>query len=93
MLVTDSLHVCFIPGAAHGLSGILQMLLHFPDFLQADPSVEQEVHDAVDYMLAIMQPNGNVAPAMDEVAGVRGARQRPDSQELVHWCHGAPGEQ
>lgn len=79
-------------GAAHGLSGILQMLLHFPSFLKADPTAENEVRAAVDFMLSLMQPNGNIAPAMDEVPGMRGARQRPESEELVHWCHGAPGE-
>ena len=35
--------------------------------------------------------SGNFPCAMDEVPGMPGARLRPDSEELVHWCHGAPG--
>lgn len=73
-------------GAAHGLSSILQMLLSFPSFLKSHPDAESLVHSAVDFMLTLEQDNFNYPPAMDEV-GVR----RPDSEELVHWCHGAPG--
>lgn len=89
------LNVCYnkmtqtdtVAGAAHGLSAILQMLLCFPDFVKSAPGVEQEVKASVDFMLSLMQPNGNIAPAMDEVH----SRDRPESEELVHWCHGAPG--
>lgn len=73
-------------GAAHGLSSILQMMLSCPDFLKSDPSAEQDVHLAVDFMLSLMQSNGNIAPGMDEVK-----HRRPEGEELVHWCHGAPG--
>ena len=76
----------FLTGAAHGLSSILQMLLSFPSFLKSHPDAESLVHSAVDFMLTLEQDNFNYPPAMDEV-GVR----RPDSEELVHWCHGAPG--
>lgn len=64
------------------------MLLKCSAFLKSDGSAEKDVHDSVDFILGLMQPNGNIAPAMDEV-GAR--RQRPESEELVHWCHGAPG--
>lgn len=30
-------------GAAHGLSGILQMLLSFPSFLEKNPGAEKDV--------------------------------------------------
>lgn len=76
----------FFTGAAHGLSSILQMLLSCPDFLKSDPSAEQDVHLAVEFMLSLMQSNGNIAPAVDEVK-----HRRPEEEELVHWCHGAPG--
>ena len=76
-----------LAGAAHGLSSILQMLLCFPDILRADPAMESDVRGAVDFMLGLQQVNGNVAPAMDEVG-----HQRRKGEELVHWCHGAPGE-
>jgi len=79
----------FIVGAAHGLSSILQMLLSCGEFMKSDPDAARDVRASVDFMLSLMQPNGNIAPAMDEV-GPR-ARQRPASEELVHWCHGAPG--
>ncbi|XP_067676711.1 lanC-like protein 3 [Haliotis asinina] len=74
-------------GAAHGLSSILQMLLSFPQFIHSNADAEQDVRQAVDFMLSLEQPNFNYAPAMDEVQ----RRCRPDSEELVHWCHGAPG--
>ncbi|XP_033741341.1 lanC-like protein 3 [Pecten maximus] len=75
-------------GAAHGLSGILQMLLSFPEFYTCEdsqPAVE-DVHRAVDFMLSLEQANHNYAPAMDEVG-----MSRPEGEDLVHWCHGAPG--
>ena len=65
------------------------MLLHFPEFLRSDPAIESEVHTTVDFILSLMQGNGNIAPAMDEVLG---QQVRPADEELVHWCHGAPGE-
>ncbi|XP_041350633.1 lanC-like protein 3 [Gigantopelta aegis] len=74
-------------GAAHGLSSILQTLLCFPDFLKVDPMAEQDIRHSVDFLLSLEQPNHNYAPAMDDV----GTCTRPESQELVHWCHGAPG--
>ncbi len=81
-------YFCRILGAAHGLSGILQMLLSVPDFLSTDSDVEAVVRAAVDFMLTLQQPNGNIAPALDEVFG---GYKRPASEELVHWCHGGPG--
>lgn len=73
-------------GAAHGLSGIFQMLLSFPEFLKSTPGVEEKVRSAVDYFFTLEDAEGNYPPAMDEVG-----QPRPDGQELVHWCHGAPG--
>jgi Lanthionine synthetase C-like protein. len=74
-------------GAAHGLSGILQMLLSFPAYLQSDPVAEQDVKSSVDYLLSLQSPSGNFPCAMDEL----GSRARPEADELVHWCHGAAG--
>ncbi|XP_074656099.1 lanC-like protein 3 [Tubulanus polymorphus] len=73
-------------GAAHGLSSILQMILNCPEFLTANPQALNDVHQTVDFMISLMQPNGNIAPAMDELR-----KPRPESEELIHWCHGAPG--
>lgn len=75
-------------GAAHGLSSILLFLLCVPEFFKAHPSAEEDVRAAVDFMLSIEQLNCNYAPAMDEV---NMGQKRPASEELVHWCHGAPG--
>ncbi|XP_021933931.1 lanC-like protein 3 isoform X2 [Zootermopsis nevadensis] len=74
-------------GAAHGLSGILQMLLSFPACLQSDPAAEQDVKASVDYLLSLQTQSGNFPSAMDEL----GRRARSEADELVHWCHGAPG--
>ena len=62
------------------------MLMSFPSLLQSDSAAEQIVRKAVDFMLSLEQDNFNYAPAMDEVQ-----RRRPEKEELVHWCHGAPG--
>ncbi len=75
-------------GAAHGLSGILQMLLSVPGFVKSNSEIEMTVRASVDFMLGLQQPNGNIAPALDEV---QGGYRRPESEELVHWCHGGPG--
>lgn len=74
-------------GAAHGLSGILQMLMSVEGFLQSDPSVERDVRATVDYLLSVQSLEGNFPAATDEV---RLKSRRPED-ELVHWCHGAPG--
>ena len=65
------------------------MLLGEIDLLRADPAAEAEVRQSVDYMMSLMQPSGNIAPDLGEaLSGVR----RDDKSELVHWCHGGPGE-
>lgn len=74
-------------GAAHGLSGIFQMLLSFPEFLKSTPGAEDIVRSAVDHFLTLEDAEGNYPPAMDEVG-----QPRPDGEALVHWCHGAPGK-
>ncbi|KAH3730296.1 lanC-like protein 3 [Dreissena polymorpha] len=73
-------------GAAHGVSSILQMLISFPSFVKSSHETEALLRSAVDFMLSLEQENFNYPPAMDEVK-----RRRPDKEELVHWCHGAPG--
>lgn len=65
------------------------MLLSFPSYIQSDPQAEADIRQSVDFIISTIMPNGNVAPAMDEVSG---SYQRPASEELVHWCHGAPGK-
>src|SRR2546422_239141 len=93
-------------GAAHGLSGILQMLLSIsPRFTALHDS---DLRASVDYVLLLQTPSGktgnhmglmalnsnpvfnflgNFPATMDEVD----YKSRPEAEELVHWCHGAPG--
>ncbi|XP_005108704.1 lanC-like protein 3 isoform X2 [Aplysia californica] len=73
-------------GAAHGLCSILQMLLCCPSFLASDPQAARDIKRSVDWLLSLQQPNGNFVPATDELL-----QPRPEGEELVHWCHGAPG--
>ncbi|KAK0041809.1 lanC-like protein 3 [Biomphalaria pfeifferi] len=73
-------------GAAHGLSSILQMALQHKTFIERHPMEAAWVKDSVDWLLTIQQPNGNFAPAMDELSS-----PRSEKDELIHWCHGAPG--
>ncbi|KAG1666389.1 LanC-like protein 3 [Nymphon striatum] len=74
-------------GAGHGLSGILQILLAIPECLDNDKNAESDVKASVDFILSLQTPSGNFPPALDEL----GHHARPESDELVHWCHGAPG--
>ncbi|KAJ1528766.1 hypothetical protein ONE63_007153 [Megalurothrips usitatus] len=74
-------------GAAHGVSGILQMLMSVPGFLQSDPSAERDVRVTIDYLLGVQSLDGNFPAATDEL---RYKSRRPED-DLVHWCHGAPG--
>ena len=73
----------FIAGAGHGLSSILLALLNFPECYVGNPPVENDIKLSIDYILSCEQGNGNYPPVPDEY--------RDDWNDLVHWCHGAPG--
>lgn len=64
-------------GAAHGLAGILYVLMHF----ELSPDVVEDVKNTLKYMIENRFSSGNY-PSCEE-----------DKREdiLVHWCHGAPG--
>ncbi|XP_074627320.1 lanC-like protein 3 isoform X2 [Acropora palmata] len=70
-------------GAGHGLSSILQILLSFPEHFANRKDVEILIRQAVDYVISCEMPNGNYPPVPGEV--------RDQANDLVHWCHGAPG--
>uniref|UniRef100_A0A1I7W190 LanC-like protein 3 n=1 Tax=Loa loa TaxID=7209 RepID=A0A1I7W190_LOALO len=70
-------------GTAHGLMGILQMLLSFSDLL--DDAALRDIDSTLDWLLEIQEENGNFAPSVEEIGVKRG------SNELLHWCHGATG--
>nr|XP_014346762.1 PREDICTED: lanC-like protein 3 isoform X2 [Latimeria chalumnae] len=67
-------------GAAHGLSSILQMLLSYHEYLQ--PGDRELVCQSIDFLMN-QEQNCNWPPELGEMI------QREN--ELVHWCHGAPG--
>jgi Lanthionine synthetase C-like protein len=76
-------------GAAHGLCAILQALISVPSFVSSsDPSVEKDIRDSVDYLLSLQTPSGNFPCDLSEV----GAAARSEQDDLIHWCHGAPGK-
>jgi len=49
----------------------------------------QDIKKCIDILISLQTTNGNFPCAMDEL----GSRKRPEKDELVHWCHGAPGSQ
>ncbi|KAI5071569.1 hypothetical protein GOP47_0013820 [Adiantum capillus-veneris] len=63
-------------GAAHGLAGIMHVLMHFP--LSEDDA--NDVKGTLHYMIANRLPSGNYPAAEGDT-----------DDRLVHWCHGAPG--
>uniref|UniRef100_A0A915DI62 Uncharacterized protein n=1 Tax=Ditylenchus dipsaci TaxID=166011 RepID=A0A915DI62_9BILA len=68
-------------GAAHGLSGILQILFGFWDLL--DDSSKQDVVETLDWLLSTQSEDGNFPSSTSRIGS--------GNYELVHWCHGAAG--
>ncbi|KAJ9549243.1 hypothetical protein OSB04_021786 [Centaurea solstitialis] len=64
-------------GAAHGLSGIMYVLMHF----DLPPDVVEDIKNTLKYMIKNRFPSGNYPSSTEENT----------SDLLVHWCHGAPG--
>lgn len=75
-------------GAAHGISAILFILLCCENYLSRSPDAERDIKKCVDFILSLQTENGNFPCALDEIDSQR----RRDEDQLVHWCHGAPGE-
>ncbi|EDO42198.1 predicted protein [Nematostella vectensis] len=66
-------------GAAHGIVGILYMLLQ----AVSCPSVQSNlstIEECIDFFLSLQFPSGNFPSSLGN-----------SSDKLVHWCHGAPG--
>ncbi|MFS8024327.1 putative lanthionine synthetase C, six-hairpin glycosidase-like superfamily [Helianthus anomalus] len=63
-------------GVAHGLAGIMHVLMHF----DLKPDARADVKNTLKYMINNRFPSGNY-PRDEE----------KKSDELVYWCHGAPG--
>lgn len=79
----------FFVGAAHGLCTILQVLISFPQFIEREQQAMQDLKKCIDILISLQTASGNFPCAMDEL----GSNQRLERDELVHWCHGAPGNQ
>ncbi|XP_028292319.1 lanC-like protein 3 [Gouania willdenowi] len=67
-------------GAAHGLSSVLQMLLSYQDVLSE--AEKDLVWQSVDFLMN-QEQNCNWPPELGAII--------ERENELVHWCHGAPG--
>jgi len=65
-------------GAAHGLAGIVYILMQCADSLSSiDLTL---IRRTVDYLLTLRFPSGNCPSSLGS-----------QTDRLVHWCHGAPG--
>ncbi|XP_078489542.1 lanC-like protein 3 isoform X2 [Ciona intestinalis] len=75
-------------GAAHGFSGILQVLLGFSQLLNKDGNTLTMIQQSVDYLLSrCVDRDGNFNVATNLQSSLS-----PDGgKHLVHWCHGAAG--
>lgn len=63
-------------GAAHGLAGIMHVLMH----TELKPDEQDDVRNTLQYMIKNRFPSGNYPSS-----------EGNESDRLVHWCHGAPG--
>ncbi|XP_072179333.1 lanC-like protein 2 [Diadema setosum] len=66
-------------GAAHGMAGILALLLQV-NCPAVTKSLQSLIKPTVDYILALHFPSGNFPSSLGN-----------QTDRLVHWCHGAPG--
>ncbi|KAF2285997.1 hypothetical protein GH714_009579 [Hevea brasiliensis] len=63
-------------GAAHGLAGIMHVLMD----MELKPNEIEDVKGTLRYMIKNRFPSGNYPSS-----------EGSESDRLVHWCHGAPG--
>lgn len=70
-----------LSGAAHGLSSVLQMLLSYQDMLSG--AEKDLVWQSVDFLMN-QEQNCNWPAELGAII--------ERENELVHWCHGAPGK-
>lgn len=66
-------------GAAHGLSGIMYILLQAPHYL-SKTELNELIRPTIDYLMKTRYPSGNFMSSLGS-----------DIDRLVQWCHGAPG--
>ncbi|KAK4746381.1 hypothetical protein SAY87_012693 [Trapa incisa] len=63
-------------GAAHGLAGIMHVLMD----MELKPDEVEDVKGTLGYMVKNQFPSGNYPSS-----------EGSENDRLVHWCHGAPG--
>ena len=63
-------------GAAHGLAGIMYILMD----MELKPDEIEDVKGTLRYMIKNRFPSGNYPSS-----------EGSETDRLVHWCHGAPG--
>ncbi|XP_059476634.1 glutathione S-transferase LANCL1-like [Neocloeon triangulifer] len=68
-------------GAAHGIAGILFVLIQSMEYLSEEKKDELEhlICQTLDFVLNLCFPSGNFPSSIGN-----------NSDRLVHWCHGAP---
>ncbi|XP_031826253.1 glutathione S-transferase LANCL1 isoform X2 [Nomia melanderi] len=66
-------------GGAHGLGGILYILLQARQYL-TQSQLENDINPALQFLQNLRYPSGNFPSSIGS-----------NTDKLVHWCHGAPG--
>ena len=67
-------------GAAHGLVGILFVLLQAGERYFIEDAMKINVKASIDYLRSKLYPSGNLPQSHSS-----------NNDKLVRWCHGAPG--
>ncbi|XP_033225591.1 lanC-like protein 2 [Belonocnema kinseyi] len=65
-------------GGAHGLGGILYLLLQARHYL-SQSELKDEIEPSLKYLQKLRFPSGNFPSSVGN-----------ESDKLIHWCHGAP---
>ncbi|XP_014222845.1 lanC-like protein 1 [Trichogramma pretiosum] len=65
-------------GGAHGLAGIIYILLQAKDYL-TENQLNNEIEPALQWLESLKYPSGNFPSSVGST-----------TDKLVHWCHGAP---
>ena len=67
-------------GAAHGITGILFVLLQAGEKYITEDIMKNYIKASIDYLKSKMYTSGNVPSSHGS-----------ENDKLIHWCHGAPG--
>ncbi|KAF5307940.1 hypothetical protein FQR65_LT06507 [Abscondita terminalis] len=72
-------HESYYLGAAHGVSGIMYLLLQAKEYL-TETELESLIKPTINYLAKLKYPSGNYPSSLGS-----------ESDKFVQWCHGAPG--